>query len=134
MLPTIDVLSNNKSETPVFISATVGILIEKPENTVALLNKTVTFKCKSDKKDRKLHWDLFGNDSTKVPTILWNGYFVNPEACSSSYCQVDNHELGKCYLNIEARKETAKRYRCTEPGSLMQISASLTVIGMYQSV
>lgn len=128
---TVDILSSNKSETPVSILATVGILIEEPENTVALLNEKVTFKCKSDQK-RKLVWDFLGNDSTKEE--LGNGYFVNPKTCLSPYCQIDKHESGNYNLNIEARKETAKRYRCTEPGSFIQINASLTVIGTYQSV
>lgn len=107
------------------IQATVGILIEKPENTVAMLSQTITLKCKSD-EDLKLQWHTFENDAEKEE--LWNGYSLNPKACPCSSCNIDNHKPGEYNLNITATKETAKHYMCTEPGSFQSVSASLIVI------
>ena len=110
---------------------TAGILVEQPENTAAMLNGNVTFKCKSDRGRGLLRW--YSSVNVLKDNELWSGYFFNPNKCPCECCYIDDKDSGKYNLIITAKEETAIHYMCLEPGSDYTPSASLIVISKYRT-
>lgn len=109
------------------LSVSSSDLLLKPENNLAIDGSTVILPCLSTFGYR-LNWlTKSGNNSDRFR--IFNGFYLNKNV--TSYCKVQNGAPGKYDLNITANRNAAQQYICREPGTLIEASAALIIIGMY---
>jgi hypothetical protein len=99
-------------------------LVEVPRNIVVGASEpldTIDMTCKSDYQ-RRLKWVVHKSNKSRS-NVLYNGYFVRPDA--DSYCTVLTDDHGRCSLRLSSTADAAQTYICVEPGSLHEASADL---------